>query len=130
MIDLSRPVAVLLVVVLHFVRDAEGPEQVVATFRDALAPGAYMAISHLSSDGPPDDETRKDDTRRLDSPAALRGWAERTLSDVGCGEPRTRAALRMPANGAMRRLLRACRAGRKRVPIPPGQPEAAHSTTP
>lgn len=59
MIDLSRPVAVLLVAVLHFVRDEEGPERIVSAFRDSLAPGSCLAISHLTTDGPPPEEVRK-----------------------------------------------------------------------
>ena len=59
MIDLSRPVAVLLVAVLHFVPDADGPERIVSAFRDSLAPGSCVAISHLTSEGPPADEVLK-----------------------------------------------------------------------
>jgi SAM-dependent methyltransferase len=52
-IDFSQPVAVLLVSVLHFVPDAAGPHQVVASLRDALAPGSYLAISHACRDDIP-----------------------------------------------------------------------------
>jgi hypothetical protein len=47
-LDLSRPVAVLLLAVLHFVRDEEDPAGIVATFRDALVPGSQIAISHVA----------------------------------------------------------------------------------
>jgi hypothetical protein len=53
-LDLDRPVAVLFVAVLHFVRDADDPYGLVDTFVDALAPGSYVAISHVEHDTHPD----------------------------------------------------------------------------
>src|SRR5947208_805756 len=38
LLDFSRPVAVLMVSVLHFVTDEEDPAGIVAAYRDALAP--------------------------------------------------------------------------------------------
>jgi SAM-dependent methyltransferase len=52
LIDFSRPVAVLFVAVLHFVRDDEDPYGIVGTFRDAMAPGSYLVLSHVTTDGP------------------------------------------------------------------------------
>jgi O-methyltransferase involved in polyketide biosynthesis len=49
-LDLTRPVAVLLIAVLHFVADEDDPYQIVADLRDALAPGSYIALVHLSGD--------------------------------------------------------------------------------
>ncbi|MBO3751378.1 SAM-dependent methyltransferase [Streptosporangiaceae bacterium NEAU-GS5] len=45
-IDFDRPVAFLLFAVLHFVGDQAKPYEVVATLRDASAPGSYLAVSH------------------------------------------------------------------------------------
>ena len=42
MLDLDRPVALLLVAVLHFLSDDDDPHGVVATLRDALAPGSLL----------------------------------------------------------------------------------------
>lgn len=53
LIDLSRPVAVLMIAVLHFVADEDDPAAVVATYRDATAPGSYLAITHATSDYQP-----------------------------------------------------------------------------
>jgi hypothetical protein len=50
-IDFAEPVAVLLVAVLHFVRPEEHPAGIVAAFRDHIAPGSYLVISHGVSDG-------------------------------------------------------------------------------
>ncbi|MFV2022873.1 SAM-dependent methyltransferase [Micromonospora sp. LOL_023] len=57
LIDLSQPVGVVLGGLLVFVRDDEDPAGLVAAYRDALAPGSYLAMSHLSADTV-DDETR------------------------------------------------------------------------
>jgi SAM-dependent methyltransferase len=54
LLDFTRPVAVLLAAVLHFIADADNPEQIVATLRDALAPGSYLVISHACSDHRPE----------------------------------------------------------------------------
>jgi SAM-dependent methyltransferase len=48
MIDFSRPVGLLLLAVLHFLSDADDPADIIATFADALAPGSYLVISHVS----------------------------------------------------------------------------------
>jgi hypothetical protein len=47
LIDFSKPVAVLLVAVLHFVPDDVGPAASVARLRAAMAPGSYLVISHV-----------------------------------------------------------------------------------
>jgi SAM-dependent methyltransferase len=57
LIDFSRPVAVLVVAVLHFVQDADRPYEVVRTLVDALAPGSYLVLTHSTPDDVPDDVT-------------------------------------------------------------------------
>jgi SAM-dependent methyltransferase len=54
LIDVSQPVGLLLMVVLHFIADAEDPWQVVATLRDALAPGSYLVLGHATDEGKPE----------------------------------------------------------------------------
>jgi O-methyltransferase involved in polyketide biosynthesis len=49
-LDLSQPVALMLVAVLHFVPDEQGAAEAVATLRAALAPGSLLIISHASGD--------------------------------------------------------------------------------
>ena len=51
-IDFSRPVGLLMLAILHHLTDAEDPAAVAARFRDALAPGSYLAISSLRMPGP------------------------------------------------------------------------------
>jgi SAM-dependent methyltransferase len=50
LIDLTRPVVVLLVAVLHLLPDDEDPAGVVAQLRDVIAPGSYVAITHVTND--------------------------------------------------------------------------------
>jgi hypothetical protein len=52
-IDFTQPVGLLLVAVLHFIDDAEDPGQIVATLRDALPSGSYLALGHATSEGHP-----------------------------------------------------------------------------
>ncbi|NJC67091.1 hypothetical protein HC028_21680 [Planosporangium flavigriseum] len=47
-IDFSRPVGLLLLAVLHFLPDADDPGGIIGTFAEALAPGSYLVISHVS----------------------------------------------------------------------------------
>lgn len=49
-IDLSRPVALMLVAILHFVGDDDDPYAVVTRLLDALPPGSYLAASHATHD--------------------------------------------------------------------------------
>ncbi len=49
-LDFSRPAAVLLLAVLHFIPDADDPPGIVAALAAALAPGSYLVITHLTSD--------------------------------------------------------------------------------
>ena len=53
LIDLNRPVAVLLVAILHFVEDADDPYGAVAELRDALAPGSLLVLTHAAYEGIP-----------------------------------------------------------------------------
>jgi SAM-dependent methyltransferase len=54
LIDFSQPVGLMLLAVLHFIGDADDPWQLVATLRDALAPGSYLVISHGTDEGRPE----------------------------------------------------------------------------
>jgi len=49
-LDFSRPVAVLLIAVLHFILDAEDPHRLISRMMADLAPGSYLAIAHAASD--------------------------------------------------------------------------------
>jgi SAM-dependent methyltransferase len=49
-IDFSQPLAVLLIAVLHFVSNDDDPAAIVASIRDALPGGSYLAVSHVTGD--------------------------------------------------------------------------------
>ncbi|MFI5068082.1 MAG: SAM-dependent methyltransferase, partial [Streptosporangiales bacterium] len=53
LIDFSEPVGLLLAMVLHFITDAEDPWAIVATLRDALAPGSYLVLGHATHESSP-----------------------------------------------------------------------------
>jgi S-adenosyl methyltransferase len=66
LIDLSEPVALLMVAVLHLVPDTDRPGEAVATLRESIAPGSHLVVSHLTS------AERPEETARLSSEVAQR----------------------------------------------------------
>jgi SAM-dependent methyltransferase len=54
-LDLSQPAALILVAILHFLDDADDPAAIVASLAGALAPGSFVAISHLTADLAPEE---------------------------------------------------------------------------
>ncbi|MEU9478133.1 SAM-dependent methyltransferase [Streptomyces sp. NPDC048191] len=53
-LDLTRPVALSLIALLHFVADEDGAHEVVATLVDALAPGSCLVVSTMTADFEPE----------------------------------------------------------------------------
>ena len=53
LIDFTQPTGLLLNMVLHFIDDTEDPWQIVATLRDAIAPGSYLVLGHLTDENMP-----------------------------------------------------------------------------
>ena len=47
-LDFSQPIALMLMAILHFIPDADDPRGIVRTLVDALPPGSYLAVSHLT----------------------------------------------------------------------------------
>lgn len=80
LLDLERPVALLLVAVLHFIEDADDPRAAVAALRDALAPGSMLIVTHASYEGIPVTEERTggvlDMYRQIKNPLVMRSPAE------------------------------------------------------
>jgi hypothetical protein len=50
LIDFGQPVGLMLVAVLHFVKDSEDPAGIVAALRDALPAGSHLVLSHATAD--------------------------------------------------------------------------------
>ncbi|MEW9553066.1 SAM-dependent methyltransferase [Nonomuraea sp. NPDC050783] len=57
-LDLSRPYAVLLVAVLHFVPDDAEAGRIVARLRERLVPGGHLVLSHLYAGNATEDDVR------------------------------------------------------------------------
>jgi DNA-binding HxlR family transcriptional regulator len=52
-LDLSRPVGLMLVAILHFVKDEDDPYRAVARLISAMPSGSYLTISHATNDHMP-----------------------------------------------------------------------------
>jgi hypothetical protein len=52
-LDFDQPVGLLLLAVLHFISDADDPAGIVAALASKLAPGSFVALSHLTTDFAP-----------------------------------------------------------------------------
>ncbi len=72
-LDFDRPVALLLLAIVHFVSDDDHPAQIIARLRDALAPGSYLALTHVSADLVDDKEAARRAAAVYDK-ANARGW--------------------------------------------------------
>jgi SAM-dependent methyltransferase len=53
-LDLAQPVGLVLVGVMHHLRDDDDPRRVVTTLVDALAPGSYLVLSQTTPDFDPE----------------------------------------------------------------------------
>jgi hypothetical protein len=62
-LDLTHPVGVLLIAVLHFIPDSDDPYGIVARLLADLPSGSYLVIGHAASDMAP--EAAAEMTRRL-----------------------------------------------------------------
>ncbi|ACV80337.1 SAM-dependent methyltransferase [Nakamurella multipartita] len=77
LLDLDRPVAVLMVALLHFVPDADQPREVIAQLGDALVEGSMLVVSHASSDGQPELAARHQQLySRTPTPMTMRSKVE------------------------------------------------------
>jgi SAM-dependent methyltransferase len=54
LLDLEQPLGLLMVGVMQFVPDDDDPWALIASYRDRLAPGSYLAMSHFTPDGMPE----------------------------------------------------------------------------
>jgi len=54
LVDFEQPVGIIFMCVLHCLWDREEPWGVVRQFRDAVAPGSYLALSHMTDESHPE----------------------------------------------------------------------------
>jgi len=74
MIDFSKPVAVLMLATLHFITDDERPGEIIRLLRATMAPGSYLALSHITADevSPADSQTAQEIYASASAPAIPR----------------------------------------------------------
>jgi hypothetical protein len=54
LLDLTRPIAVLMVAILPYLADDDLPVELVHRYRDAVPDGSYVVITHLTADEQPE----------------------------------------------------------------------------
>ncbi len=72
LLDFDEPIAVMMFASMHFVPDGANPERIVAAYRDATAPGSWLALSHGTSDERPEVQDAVDEYQTTANPAILR----------------------------------------------------------
>jgi S-adenosyl methyltransferase len=77
-LDLTKPVAVILVGILHVIPNEADPWGIVARLMDAMPSGSYLAISHLPKDVEPEEMAKMEERTRqmLREPFTMRTRAE------------------------------------------------------
>jgi S-adenosyl methyltransferase len=77
-LDLRRPVALLLVALLHFVADDDAPAEVLRAYRERLPPGSYLVLSHATHEFHPPELTASHRAlyRRTATPMTMRSKLE------------------------------------------------------
>jgi hypothetical protein len=81
LLDFSRPVGLLIVGVLLFLPASDRPAEIIATYRDRLVPGSFLAISQASHENVTPDVSAEIDRviatyRSVNEQLTLRGKAE------------------------------------------------------
>ncbi|WP_203919669.1 SAM-dependent methyltransferase [Rugosimonospora africana] len=76
-LDLGKPVALMLIAILHFLTDADDPYRIVAHLVDAMPPGSYLTVSHTTYDFMP-----ADTIAALDAATAHERFQARTREQV------------------------------------------------
>ncbi|MHA6800546.1 SAM-dependent methyltransferase [Bounagaea algeriensis] len=90
LLDFSRPVAVMMIAVVHFVDEDAQPGEIIRRYHERVAPGSYLGFSHVTGDDYPEG------TRGLvelyensSNPGTLRSRSrvEQLLSDFSLVDP-------------------------------------------
>jgi hypothetical protein len=78
-LDLTRPVGLMLIAVMHFITDHDQPYTIVQEFLDALPAGSYLALTHLTGDLLPTDV--RDDFDAINAQAGI-AMRHRSLDEI------------------------------------------------
>jgi len=76
LLDPGRPIGVLMIALLHFVFDEDGPNDIIAGYLDAFAPGSHLAVTHARADASQGVRDAAKVYDRSRSPVRLRTAAE------------------------------------------------------
>jgi hypothetical protein len=68
LLDLQQPTAVLMLSVLHLIPDVDDPSSIAAAYRDRVAAGSYLIVSHPTSEARPADIAALDQLTRDGGP--------------------------------------------------------------
>ncbi|MFI5591393.1 SAM-dependent methyltransferase [Amycolatopsis sp. NPDC051758] len=118
LLDLGRPVGLLMLLMLHWVPDESDPLDLVGRYRAALAPGSFLAITHVTGDHQGDNlEEATDVIKESRSPDQVTLRTHAQVSDlfagfeivepglVGCGEWRPSGPADISDAAAMNMLV-------------------------
>jgi SAM-dependent methyltransferase len=71
--DFDQPICLLMIAVLHFIPDGPGLTGALHRYREALAPGSYLAVSHATGSARPGEVDRVTDLyNRTGTPLVMR----------------------------------------------------------
>lgn len=77
LVDLTQPIGVLMVAMLHFVPDTADPAGIVALYRKMMPPGSFLVVSHATHEGRPDQAGSHTELyRRAGAPMTMRSRVE------------------------------------------------------
>jgi S-adenosyl methyltransferase len=120
-LDFSRPVALMLLIILHLIPDSDDPDGVVARLMSALPSGSYLVLAHPASDIRPAEQaemTRRVNARLSGPPATMRDRAAITrffdgleLAEPGVVQPQQWRS--PPGEAAPREVTAWCGVARK-----------------
>ncbi|WP_396135177.1 SAM-dependent methyltransferase [Amycolatopsis sp. A133] len=118
LLDLDEPIGLLMLLMLHWIPDESGPHELVARYRAALAPGSFLALTHVTGDHQGENleeatevikESRSPDQVTLRTHAEVSGlFAGFEIVDpglVGCGEWRPSGPADIADAAAMNMLV-------------------------
>jgi S-adenosyl methyltransferase len=79
-LDLSQPVAVMMLGIMHYIPDTDGPHQIVSRLMDGVAPGSYLTISEATRDI--DTERITESAARFNSQRVAAQFTPRTQAEI------------------------------------------------
>jgi hypothetical protein len=79
LIDFGRPVAVLMVALLHFIPDTDNPAELVRRYLGAVPSGSYLVLSHVTRDGTATEVRERINAVYGESPNPLQLRSEREI---------------------------------------------------